>query len=128
MDRLRARHLITVPALKPIPWIPESITLLGIVTVIAPLCGVLFGCGCTWPWSGLVENCNYFDLYEKHPCPFCEHLALSIPLLSAIALIGLSVAGAGISRTHHFGESIVLDSLGGLIVFMLLALIAGSLF
>jgi hypothetical protein len=125
---LRARHLPAVFVPRSARWIPESITLFGILIVITPLCGFLFGCGCAWPWSGLVENCNYFDPFETHPCPFCEHSSLSIPLLSAIALIGLAVVRSGIFRVFHFGGSIILDSLGGLIVFMLLTLIAGSLF
>ncbi|MCI0732338.1 MAG: hypothetical protein L0Y38_00765 [Methylococcaceae bacterium] len=117
-----------MPAPKPAPWTPESITLLGILIVITPLCGYLFGCGCAWPWSGFVENCNYFDPGERHPCPFCERPALSVPLLSAIALTGLVVTRTGISGMLHFRRSLLLDSQGGLVVFVLLTVVAGSLF
>ncbi|MGH8557529.1 MAG: hypothetical protein ACRESZ_08720 [Methylococcales bacterium] len=112
---------------------PESrisvlITLIGIMIVIAPLCGYLFSCRCNWPWSGLMEHCNFFDPQVVRPCPFCEHLALSIPLLSGIALISLVATKSGISRILESEWSLILDSLGGLSLFLVLTVIAGSLF
>ena len=47
------------------------ITVLIALIVITPLCGFLFHCGCTWPWDGLAEHCNYFDEHAVAQCPWC---------------------------------------------------------
>lgn len=47
------------------------ITVLIALIVITPLCGFLFNCGCTWPWEGLADDCNYFDQDAEENCPWC---------------------------------------------------------
>ncbi len=45
---------------------------LGAATIVAllPLCNLLFGCGCDWPWAGGIAHCNIFDEGKPH-CPWC---------------------------------------------------------
>jgi hypothetical protein len=105
-----------------------AVMLLGIVIIVTPLCGSIFGCGCTWPWSGLAEHCNFFDPMPERPCPFCFYSELSIPLLSGIALLALSCSEAGPFRRLQVRGSILLDSICGWIVFIVLTALAGSLF
>ncbi len=47
------------------------ITVLIALIVVTPLCGFLFNCGCTWPWEGLADDCNYFDQDAEENCPWC---------------------------------------------------------
>lgn len=104
-----------------------AVTLTGILIVVTPLCGDLFHCGCTWPWSGLTEDCNFFDPGEAHPCPFCLYTAYSIPLLTGIALIALAAAGR-MSRRLSLANPVLVDSLYGLVVFILLVAMVAPLF
>lgn len=75
-----------------------------------------------------MEHCNYFDPRAVRACPFCKQMVWTIPLLSGIALISLVATKVGISEKFNLGGSLVLDSLSGLIVFVVLTGIAGSLF
>lgn len=54
--------------------------------LVTPFCGLLFACGCTWPWSGFFISCNYFDPAAEHRCPWC------ISALSGWMSVGLSIA------------------------------------
>ncbi|MEN8198090.1 MAG: hypothetical protein ABFS30_16530, partial [Pseudomonadota bacterium] len=53
---------------QPAECIDRSRRLGGIATgaiaaiLVTPYCGLLFGCGCTWPWSGLVAQCSFFQI------------------------------------------------------------------
>ncbi|MGR9100857.1 MAG: hypothetical protein ACU826_09855, partial [Gammaproteobacteria bacterium] len=51
------------------------VTLLIALAGITPLCGVLFDCGCTWPWMGLDQNCNINDPAARFECPWCASWA-----------------------------------------------------
>ena len=42
-----------------------------VLILITPLCGFLFDCGCTWPWSGLDSMCNFYKQNTIHKCPWC---------------------------------------------------------
>jgi hypothetical protein len=32
-----------------------------ILILVTPLCGFLFDCGCTWPWSGLDQDVTFIS-------------------------------------------------------------------
>jgi hypothetical protein len=54
-----------------------SLAALAVVAVFAliaitPLCGLMFDCGCDWPWNGLHHHCNVFDAHAKLKCPWCD--------------------------------------------------------
>lgn len=34
------------------------------------MCALIFGCGCTWSWSGAASHCNIHTPGVPH-CPFC---------------------------------------------------------
>lgn len=54
--------------------------------LVTPVCGVLFGCGCDWPWNHLFFDCD--SLRGIRPaCPWCE-----MPVLG-IASVGLPILG-----------------------------------
>ena len=59
---------------------------------ITPLCGLMFDCGCDWPWSGLYHHCNFFDALAKLKCPWCNNVAADA--LSMLAVFGASVFAA----------------------------------
>ncbi|MGR9107122.1 MAG: hypothetical protein ACU843_09360 [Gammaproteobacteria bacterium] len=115
-------------AIQPNDWIPVAGTVLGIAILITPLCGTLFACGCTWPFAGLAEHCNFFDPDEIHPCPFCEHLVFSIPVLSGGAWIAVRFSRSRISRKWLTQGSILIDSLSAILLFASLTTIAALLF
>jgi hypothetical protein len=49
---------------------------LGVVEslVFTPLCGVLFACGCDWPWNDLDAHCNFHNAKSLESCPWCVSL------------------------------------------------------
>lgn len=53
--------------------------------VITPLCGLLFDCGCTWPWAGLESHCNIHNSAAVHQCPWC------VSTLAGAGSVGLAV-------------------------------------
>ena len=61
--------------------------------VITPLCGLMFDCGCTWPWEGLHRNCNYYDPQAIKKCPWCVSLGagFSSVVLSIICGFWVSI-------------------------------------
>ena len=54
----------------PMPSI-AAVTAVVVFALIAitPLCGLMFDCGCDWPWSGPYHHCNFFDALAKLKCP-----------------------------------------------------------
>ncbi len=63
------------------------LTLLISLIIITPLCGLLFQCGCDWPWLGLDSNCNFYKLNEQYPCPWCASM------FTGMLSTGLAIAG-----------------------------------
>jgi hypothetical protein len=81
----------------PLSWRNPSLAALAVVFVfgliaITPLCGLIFDCGCDWPWNGLHHHCNVFDPDAKLKCPWCDSNVAGT--LSMIAVFGLSGAAA----------------------------------
>jgi hypothetical protein len=70
----------------------------GILTVIValititPLCGLLFDCGCTWPWSGLESHCNIHDSKAVHQCPWCVSIVAGVLSVGLAVLVGYLLA------------------------------------
>ncbi len=83
---------------------------LGVATILAvlPLCDLLFGCGCDWPWAGGVEHCNIHRANERH-CPWCIHPWTANASLAAILAAQALGAWAFASR----GSGSVFASLAG---------------
>lgn len=41
------------------------------LTAITWYCGLMFNCGCSWPWDGLYKYCNIHNPQAMHQCPWC---------------------------------------------------------
>jgi len=54
------------------------ITLIGSLVLVTPFFGLLFQCGCDWPWSGLDEKCNYYQENSMKKCPWCISIVLGV--------------------------------------------------
>jgi hypothetical protein len=59
---------------------------------VTPFCGLMFDCGCDWPWSGLYHHCNFFDALAKLKDPWCNNVAAGA--LSMLAVFGASMFAA----------------------------------
>jgi hypothetical protein len=62
-------------------------TLIATLIIVTPLCGLLFQCGCDWPWSGLDAGCNYYKPGADHQCPWCASK------ITGISSTGLAIIG-----------------------------------
>jgi len=60
-------------------------TVVAALILITPLCGLLFDCGCTWPWAGLESHCNIHDPNAVHQCPWC------VSSIAGAVSVGLAV-------------------------------------
>lgn len=76
----------------------------------APYCGLLFGCGCSWPWEGLADHCNFFDPASPLRCPWCEY-----PLTAILSLAAGVVAGLWCGRRR----TVLVRALGATMAFFL---------
>ena len=68
-----------------------AVVVFGLIA-ITPLCGLMFDCGCDWPWSGLYHHCNFFDALSKLKCPWCNNVAAGA--LSMLIVFGASIFAA----------------------------------
>lgn len=63
-----------------------------------PYCGLLFRCGCTWPWSGGWGNCNVHNPTGPK-CPWCNVLSTNLywlkPAISSNVAVILMLAAYG---------------------------------
>ncbi len=76
----------------------------GIVAAIAitPLCGVFFGCGCTWPVIGFTDHCNIYSQAATLVCPWCKNWILGTVITLLSITIGIVVAN---KRSVSYGQS-----------------------
>ncbi|MDD5323101.1 MAG: hypothetical protein PHD43_21310 [Methylococcales bacterium] len=65
--------------------ISGAATLITMLIIVTPLCGLLFQCGCDWPWSGLDAECNFYKPGADHQCPWCA------PIITGIFSTGLAI-------------------------------------
>ena len=74
--------------------------LLAIATALR-MCALLFGCGCTWAWSGAADHCNIHTPDVPH-CPFC--IMGSAGLLYVVLPVVLSQAALLYLSRRRFGR------------------------
>ncbi len=95
----------------------------------APLCNLMFHCGCTWPWAGLSTYCNIHNHHALYQCPWCYSLvngvlAVALSLFTGIwATTFLSVQN--ITGLNSKNITIFFKTLFGVLVFSLFALTSG---
>jgi hypothetical protein len=98
-----------------------EIVTLGLISIFfLPFCGFMFGCGCSFLWSGALSHCNIHNPMPPN-CPWCTG-----PLyLQMIPFLVVCVAAyAGIKIMRHFNTAnFFLDAAAGLLV----ALVTGVL-
>lgn len=75
-----------------------AVVVFGLIA-ITPLCGLMFDCGCDWPWSGLYHHCNFFDALSKLKCPWCNNVAAGA--LSMLIVFGASIFVAYRAASVH---------------------------
>ncbi len=120
----------------PLPLRNPSLAALAVVAVFAliaitPLCGLMFDCGCDWPWNGLHHHCNVFDAHAKLKCPWCDSKVAGT--LSMLAVFGVSGAAAwGFSATGALAAAsartrFTLGVLAGVLAFHLVSLATATL-
>lgn len=102
--------------------------IIGLI-VITPFCGLLFDCGCSWPWAGLESNCNFYKEGAAYHCPWCEYpvAGLGSTLLAVCsgvlaALLGLGRDGQVATRTL---EGVAVFLIAGILLGWLTALFTG---
>ena len=76
------------------------------------MCALLFGCGCTWAWSGAADHCNIHTPGVPH-CPFC--IMGSAGLLYVVLPVVLLQGGALYLSRRRFGRRLW-TSLGAVVV------------
>ena len=99
-----------------------------VLILVTPLCGFLFDCGCTWPWSGLDSKCNVYKQNTIHKCPWCASwitgwLSVGVSIASGmfVAVSPLPIVGDGI-RNESFIRILL-----GTITFLCVAIVTSWL-
>ena len=109
--------------------ISGSVTLMTTLVVVTPLCGLIFLCGCNWPWSGLDARCNFYRADAEHQCPWCASLVTG--LLSTGSAISCGVLTAMLPAfslaTHNRVIEMTVRTMAGLTLFVLMAVLTGGL-
>jgi len=104
------------------------VTLMVSLVGITPLCGLLFQCGCDWPWLGLDTNCNFYKPHEEHQCPWCVSIIFGV-LSTGLAIVGGLVTAIIPVEVFSFsikGNEIVVRVLVGLSIFFLIGIFTAS--
>ena len=107
----------------------RAVTAVVIFALIAitPLCGLMFDCGCDWPWFGLHHHCNIFEDLAKLKCPWCDHAVAGT--LSMLSVFGASsfvaYRAAAVSATAN--AKFTIGVLAGAVTFHLVSLVTGVL-
>jgi len=106
---------------------PAAIATVGVAAIlVTPYCGLLFDCGCTWPWSGLASRCSFFQSEATIVCPWCKYAfagAASVLLSAASAALVAAKIGLGTSLSQR--SAIIVRILIGTAVFLIVATTAG---
>jgi len=104
-------------------------TLVIAAIIITPLCGLLFQCGCDWPWLGLDSHCNFYKSYAQYHCPWCASMITGI-LSTGLAIIA-GVLAATQSRhllnDGHFVTEVSIRTAIGIMVFILIAILSAGI-
>ena len=108
--------------------IAAFLTFLIGLTIITPICGLLFQCHCDWPWSRFYFDCNYFHSEVSHKCPWCNSDLAgfgSIGLAFILAtLVSVFLTPNVLVKTV---SSAAIRVMFGLAVFILVAAMSGAL-
>ena len=96
--------------------------------LITPLCGFLFDCGCTWPWSGLDSGCNFHQQNTLHKCPWCASWPMGWLSVGVSIFLGVLAAASLIPIvSKNVINKSLLRILLGTLIFLCVALLASRL-
>jgi hypothetical protein len=88
---------------------------------MAPFCGFLFKCGCSWLWTTAGDHCNIHHVMPPH-CPWCSYgyVGYFLPLVGFAS--GQSMAGVLLLRSTG---NLLLSILATLLCFFAVGLLMG---
>jgi len=96
-----------------------------VLILVTPLCGFLFDCGCTWPWSGLNSKCNFHQQNAVHKCPWCASWITGWLSVGVSIALGLFVAVSPLPKvTERIRNESLIRILLGTMTFLCVAVIA----
>jgi len=109
--------------------ISGAATLITTLIIVTPLCGLLFQCGCDWPWSGLDAGCNFYKPGADHQCPWCASMLTGIFSTGLAIISGVLTAMAPSLplAIHRPVNEVAVRTLLGLTVFVLVAILTAGL-
>jgi hypothetical protein len=109
--------------------ISGTATLITTLIIVTPLCGLLFQCGCDWPWSGLDVGCNFYKPGADHQCPWCASMMAGIFSTGIAIICGVLTAMAPSLPLAIYRpvNKVALRTLLGLTVFVLMAILTACL-
>jgi hypothetical protein len=90
---------------------------------ITPFCGLLFDCGCSWPWTGLESSCNFHKEGTAYHCPWCEYPVAGLGSTLLAVCSGVLVALLGLGREGQ----VATRTLEGVAVFLIAGILLGWL-
>ena len=83
------------------------VTVVAALILITPLCGVLFNCGCTWPWAGLESHCNIHMPQVEHQCPWCVSTLAGVLSVGLAVLIGFLISIKETKARHEIHDTVL---------------------
>lgn len=109
--------------------ISGTVTLIASLIIVTPLCGLLFQCGCNWPWSGLDAGCNYYKPDADYQCPWCASM------ITGLFSTGLSITSGVLTAMtlllplgkNRSVNEVAIRTILGLTVFVLAAMLTAGL-
>ena len=109
--------------------ISGTATLITTLIIVTPLCGLIFQCGCDWPWLGLDVGCNFYKPRTEHQCPWCASMITGIfstglAIISGVLTAMVPSLPLAIDRPVN---EVALRTLLGLTVFVLVAILTAGL-
>ena len=111
--------------------ISGTATLITTIIIVTPLCGLIFQCGCDWPWLGLDARCNFYKPRADHQCPWCASMITGIfsTGLAIISSVLTAMAPSLLLAVYRPVNEVAVRTLLGLTVFVLVAILtAGSIY
>ena len=99
------------------------ITLISSLVIVTPLCGLLFQCGCDWPWAGLDSKCNFYKPHIEDKCPWCASIVTGM-LSTGIAIVAgvwASIISLWFLTCQNPVKEVLIRIILGLMVFTVVA-------
>lgn len=105
------------------------VTFITTVIIVTPLCGLIFQCGCDWPWLGLDDGCNFYNPGAEHQCPWCASMVTGLfsTGLAMISSVLTAMAPSMALAMYRPENEVAMRTLAGLTVFVFVAILTAGL-